>query len=153
MVSTDIGNSCSVSNGYISFNQPRSFLAAMTFGNCGYAFPAAMGAKVAMRAVGGESRMVVIAAHLDGIGHPRVPHSARFTFRQIDKNLCPVIFIPYETKWRSDLKAQPGRRYRRAIAGLAETIDNVRNSAAGVQSQQATPAKNKGRKARTKKGS
>ena len=47
MVSTDIGNSCSVSNGYLRFNQPRSFLAAMTFGNCGYAFPAAMGAKVA----------------------------------------------------------------------------------------------------------
>jgi sulfoacetaldehyde acetyltransferase len=47
MVSTDIGNSCSVSNGYLRFNQPRSYLAAMTFGNCGYAFPAAMGAKVA----------------------------------------------------------------------------------------------------------
>lgn len=47
MVATDIGNSCSVSNGYLRFNQPRSYLAAMTFGNCGYAFPAAMGAKVA----------------------------------------------------------------------------------------------------------
>ena len=43
MVSTDIGNSCSVSNGYLRFNEPRSYLAAMTFGNCGYAFPAAMG--------------------------------------------------------------------------------------------------------------
>ena len=47
MVATDIGNSCSVSNGYLRFNTPRSYLAAMTFGNCGYAFPAAMGAKVA----------------------------------------------------------------------------------------------------------
>ena len=47
MVATDIGNSCSVSNGYLRFNAPRSYLAAMTFGNCGYAFPAAMGAKVA----------------------------------------------------------------------------------------------------------
>ena len=47
MVSTDIGNSCSVSNGYLRFKNPRSYLAAMTFGNCGYAFPAAMGAKVA----------------------------------------------------------------------------------------------------------
>ena len=47
IVATDIGNSCSVSNGYLRFNQPRSYLAAMTFGNCGYAFPAAMGAKVA----------------------------------------------------------------------------------------------------------
>ena len=47
MVATDIGNTCSVSNSYLSFQRPRSFLAALTFGNCGYAFPAAMGAKVA----------------------------------------------------------------------------------------------------------
>jgi len=47
VVATDIGNSCSVSNGYLRFKQPRSYLAAMSFGNCGYAFPAAMGAKVA----------------------------------------------------------------------------------------------------------
>jgi sulfoacetaldehyde acetyltransferase len=47
MVSTDIGNICSVSNSYLRFNQPNSFLAAMSFGNCGYAFPTVMGAKVA----------------------------------------------------------------------------------------------------------
>jgi len=46
MVSTDIGNVCSVSNSYLHFEQAPSFLAAMSFGNCGYAFPAAMGAKV-----------------------------------------------------------------------------------------------------------
>merc|ERR1719187_2355405 len=46
MVSTDIGNICSVSNSYLRFNKPGSFFAAMAFGNCGYAFPAAMGAKV-----------------------------------------------------------------------------------------------------------
>eukprot|EP00494_Astrolonche_serrata_P002074 UN02080 len=48
MVATDIGNICSVSNGYLRFDsESPSFLAAMTFGNCGYSFPAAMGAKVA----------------------------------------------------------------------------------------------------------
>jgi sulfoacetaldehyde acetyltransferase len=46
MVSTDIGNVCSVSNSYLHFEQSPSFLAAMSFGNCGYAYPAAMGAKV-----------------------------------------------------------------------------------------------------------
>jgi len=46
MVSTDIGNICSVSNSYLRFKKPGSFFAAMAFGNCGYAFPAAMGAKV-----------------------------------------------------------------------------------------------------------
>merc|ERR1719158_1208112 len=47
MVSTDIGNTCSVANSFTRFKKPRSFFAAMTFGNCGYAFPAIMGAKVA----------------------------------------------------------------------------------------------------------
>ena len=47
MVSTDIGNICSVSNSYLRFNKPNSFFGAMSFGNCGYAFPAAIGAKMA----------------------------------------------------------------------------------------------------------
>jgi len=47
MVSTDIGNICSVSNSYLRFKKPNSFFAAMSFGNCGYAFPCAMGAKMA----------------------------------------------------------------------------------------------------------
>ncbi|HWX36711.1 MAG TPA: sulfoacetaldehyde acetyltransferase [Steroidobacteraceae bacterium] len=47
MVSTDIGNICSVSNSYLRFNAPRSMFAAMSFGNCGYAFPVICGAKIA----------------------------------------------------------------------------------------------------------
>src|SRR5215831_12569485 len=47
MVSTDIGNICSVANSYLRFEQPRSMFAAMSFGNCGYAFPTIVGAKVA----------------------------------------------------------------------------------------------------------
>ena len=47
VVTTDIGNVCSVSNSYLRFEHPQSFFAAMSFGNCGYAFPTAMGAKVA----------------------------------------------------------------------------------------------------------
>ena len=46
MVSTDIGNICSVSNSYLRFDWPRSMFAAMSFGNCGYAFPTIVGAKV-----------------------------------------------------------------------------------------------------------
>ena len=47
MVTTDIGNICSVANSYLRFDKPKSFFAAMSFGNCGYAFPTAIGAKVA----------------------------------------------------------------------------------------------------------
>jgi sulfoacetaldehyde acetyltransferase len=47
MVSTDIGNICSVANSYLRFETPRSMFAAMSFGNCGYAFPVICGAKMA----------------------------------------------------------------------------------------------------------
>jgi sulfoacetaldehyde acetyltransferase len=47
MVSTDIGNINSVANSYLRFEKPRSFFAAMSYGNCGYAFPTIIGAKVA----------------------------------------------------------------------------------------------------------
>jgi len=47
VVSTDIGNICSVANSYLRFNNPRHFLAPMSYGNCGYSSPAAMGAKTA----------------------------------------------------------------------------------------------------------
>jgi sulfoacetaldehyde acetyltransferase len=47
IVTTDIGNICSAANAYLRFEQPRKFLAALTFGNCGFAYPAALGAKLA----------------------------------------------------------------------------------------------------------
>ena len=47
MVSTDIGNINSVANSYLRFEEPRSFFAPMSFGNCGYALPTMIGAKVA----------------------------------------------------------------------------------------------------------
>jgi len=47
VISTDIGNICSVANGYIKTDHPRHFLGPMSFGNCGYSSPAVMGAKVA----------------------------------------------------------------------------------------------------------
>ena len=47
MVSTDIGNINSVANSYLRFEKPRSFFAAMSWGNCGYAFPTIIGAKLA----------------------------------------------------------------------------------------------------------
>ncbi len=47
MVSTDIGNINSLANSYLRFEKPRSFFAAMSWGNCGYAFPTIIGAKTA----------------------------------------------------------------------------------------------------------
>jgi sulfoacetaldehyde acetyltransferase len=47
MVSTDIGNINSVANSYLRFEEPRSFFAPMSYGNCGYALPTIIGAKCA----------------------------------------------------------------------------------------------------------
>ncbi len=47
MISTDIGNINSIAHSYLRFQEPRSFFAPMSFGNCGYALPTMIGAKVA----------------------------------------------------------------------------------------------------------
>ena len=46
LVTTDIGNTCSIINGYLKFEGPRQHLAALTWGNCGFAYGCAMGAKI-----------------------------------------------------------------------------------------------------------
>ncbi|MEB4614757.1 sulfoacetaldehyde acetyltransferase [Leucobacter sp. M11] len=47
MLSTDIGNINAIAHSYLRFEQPRSFFAPMSFGNCGYALPTIIGAKAA----------------------------------------------------------------------------------------------------------
>jgi sulfoacetaldehyde acetyltransferase len=42
-----VGNVVSTASSYLTFEQPRGFLAAMSWGNCGCAFPSGIGAKVA----------------------------------------------------------------------------------------------------------
>jgi sulfoacetaldehyde acetyltransferase len=47
IVTTDIGNVASTANSYLKFNHPRQHIAALTFGNTGFAYPAALGAQIA----------------------------------------------------------------------------------------------------------
>jgi sulfoacetaldehyde acetyltransferase len=47
IVTTDIGNVSSTANAYLKFNQGRRHIAALTFGNTGFAYPSALGAKLA----------------------------------------------------------------------------------------------------------
>lgn len=44
---TDIGNVASTANSYFKFTKPRKHIAALTFGNTGFAYPAGLGAKLA----------------------------------------------------------------------------------------------------------
>jgi sulfoacetaldehyde acetyltransferase len=47
IISSDIGNVSSTANAYLKFNQTRRHIAALTFGNTGFAYPAALGAQLA----------------------------------------------------------------------------------------------------------
>jgi sulfoacetaldehyde acetyltransferase len=46
IVTTDIGNNSSMCNAYLRFSDVRQHLAALSWGNCGFAYGAAMGAKL-----------------------------------------------------------------------------------------------------------
>jgi sulfoacetaldehyde acetyltransferase len=46
IVTTDVGNTCSMCNSYFGFNGPRQYLTALSWGNCGIAYGVAMGAKM-----------------------------------------------------------------------------------------------------------
>jgi sulfoacetaldehyde acetyltransferase len=60
IVATDIGNNCSISNSYLKFDGPRQHIAALSWGNCGFAYGAAMGAKL------GAPNKTVFALQGDG---------------------------------------------------------------------------------------
>jgi sulfoacetaldehyde acetyltransferase len=47
IVCTDIGNVSSTANSYLKFTKPRRHIAALTFGNTGFAYPAGLGAQLA----------------------------------------------------------------------------------------------------------
>ncbi len=46
LVATDIGNNSSMANSYFRFDGPRQHISALSWGNCGFAYGAAMGAKI-----------------------------------------------------------------------------------------------------------
>jgi sulfoacetaldehyde acetyltransferase len=46
IVTTDIGNTCSMANAYLKFSGIRQHISALSWGNCGFAYGAALGAKI-----------------------------------------------------------------------------------------------------------
>lgn len=60
IVTTDIGNNSSMCNSYFKFNDVRQHISALSWGNCGFAYGAALGAKV------GNPDTPVIAFQGDG---------------------------------------------------------------------------------------
>jgi sulfoacetaldehyde acetyltransferase len=107
MVSTDIGNINSVANSYLRFEKPRSFFAAMSFGNCGYAFPTIIGAKVAA-----PHRPAVSYA---GDGAWGMSLMETMTCVRHDIPVTAVVF--HNRQWGAEKKNQVDFYNRRFVAG------------------------------------
>lgn len=60
IVATDIGNNSSICNSYLTFTGERQHIAALSWGNCGFAYGAAMGAKI------GSAKTPVFSLQGDG---------------------------------------------------------------------------------------
>ncbi len=117
MVSTDIGNINSVANSYLRFERPRSMFAAMSWGNCGYAFPAVIGAKVAS-----PDRPAISYA---GDGAWGMSMGEIMTCVRHDIPVTAVVF--HNRQWGAEKKNQVDFYNRRFVAG---ELDNP--SFAGV---------------------
>ena len=117
MVSTDIGNINSVANSYLRFEEPRSFFAPMTFGNCGYALPTIIGAKVAA-----PDRPAVSYA---GDGAWGMSMVEIMTCVRHDIPVTAVVF--HNRQWGAEKKNQVDFYNRRFVAG---ELDN--QSFAGI---------------------
>ncbi|HEV7980438.1 sulfoacetaldehyde acetyltransferase [Amycolatopsis sp.] len=111
MVSTDIGNINSVANSYLRFEEPRSFFAPMSFGNCGYALPTIIGAKAAA-----PDRPAVAYA---GDGAWGMSLSEIMTSVRHDIPVTAVVF--HNRQWGAEKKNQVDFYNRRFVAGELES--------------------------------
>ncbi|AOB31509.1 sulfoacetaldehyde acetyltransferase [Bordetella sp. H567] len=118
MVSTDIGNINSVANSYLRFDKPRSMFAAMSWGNCGYAFPTIIGAKVA-------------APHRPAIsyaGDGAWGMSMMETMTCVRHNIPVTAVVFHNRQWGAEKKNQVDFYNRRFVAG---ELDNQSFAAIG----------------------
>ena len=111
MVSTDIGNINSVANSYLRFDEPRSFLAPMSFGNCGYALPTVMGAKVAS-----PDRPAIAYA-----GDGAWGMSMMETLTAVRHNIPVTAVVFHNRQWGAEKKNQVDFYGRRFVAGELES--------------------------------
>jgi sulfoacetaldehyde acetyltransferase len=117
MVSTDIGNINSIAHSYLRFAEPRSFFAPMSFGNCGYALPTIIGAKVAA-----PHRPAIAYA---GDGAWGMSMGEIMTCVRHDIPVTAVVF--HNRQWGAEKKNQVDFYNRRFVAG---ELDNA--SFAGI---------------------
>ncbi len=107
MVSTDIGNINSVANSYLRFEEPRSFFAPMSFGNCGYALPTIIGAK---RAAPDRPAIAYAGDGAWGMSMVEILTAVRH-----DIPVTAVVF--HNRQWGAEKKNQVDFYNRRFVAG------------------------------------
>ncbi len=110
MVSTDIGNINAVANSYLRFEEPRSFFAPMSYGNCGYSLPTMIGAKLAA-----PERPAVAYA---GDGAWAMSMVEIMTAVRHDIPVTAVVF--HNRQWGAEKKNQVDFYNRRFVAGELE---------------------------------
>jgi len=96
IVTTDIGNICSAANAHLRFSRPRTFVAALTFGNCGFAYPAALGAKLA------RPQQPVVAV----IGDGAWGMSVHETMTAVEEGLPVVAVVFNNQQWGAEKRNQ-----------------------------------------------
>ncbi|MCF3943131.1 sulfoacetaldehyde acetyltransferase [Oceanobacillus alkalisoli] len=139
IISTDIGNVSSTANAYLKFNQTRRHIAALTFGNTGFAYPAALGAQLA------EPDSPVVAI----IGDGAWGMSLHEVSTAVEQNI-PVIACVFNNKsWAaekknqvdyydnrfigSDIKAPEFAEVARSMGALGYTIEKAEDIAPVVK--------------------
>lgn len=125
MVSTDIGNINSVANSYLRFEEPRSFFAPMSWGNCGYALPTIIGAKKAA-----PDRPAVSYA---GDGAWAMSMSELMTAVRHDIPVTSVVF--HNRQWGAEKKNQVDFYGRRFVAGELDGDENYADIAIAMGAQ------------------
>ena len=97
IVATDIGNNSSMCNAYFKFNGIRQHISALSWGNCGFAYGAAMGAKM------GNPDAPVFAFQGDGAygisGIAEVMTAVR-------ENIPVIAVVAHNKEWGAEKKNQ-----------------------------------------------
>ena len=97
IVATDIGNTSSMCNSYLKFTDVRQHISALSWGNCGFAYGAAMGCKI------GKPKSPVFALQGDG-AYGISGLSEVMTAVREDIPVIAVVFQNYE--WGAEKKNQ-----------------------------------------------
>lgn len=113
IVTTDIGNVSSTANAYLKFNQSRRHIAALTFGNTGFAYPSALGAKLA------EPNTPVVAIVGDGAWGM----SLHEVSTAVEENIPVVACVFNNNAWCAEKKNQVDFYNNRFVGADIENPD------------------------------